>query len=174
MFKEKLTWYSCEENMIYLSKFFWKDNKVQEDTLQLENTEYNELFAKNEDYITTIEYPDDDIWHYNYESRLDWKIWKSDDLIKRYFDHYPAKEYYNEILSEKMMDMDELEEILYNGTKEKIKKVLEDYKVSYEYAEEYKSFGITSLILNETCKGYKSHYVPQCVKFFGKKYTYKS
>lgn len=174
MFKEKLTWYSCEENMIYLSKFFWKDNKVQEDTLQLENTEYNEWFAKNEDYITTIEYPDDDIWHYNYESRLDWKIWKSDDLIKRYFDHYPAKEYYNEILSEKMMDMDELEEILYNGTKAKIKKVLEDYKVSYEYAEEYKSFGITSLILNETCKGYKSHYVPQCVKFFGKKYTYKS
>ena len=42
MFKEELTWYSCEENKIYLSKFFWDKNRVKENILYLEKTEYEE------------------------------------------------------------------------------------------------------------------------------------
>ena len=173
MFKKELTWYACEESKIYLSKFFWDGENVQENTLYLEDTEYEEWAENNEDYIEGIEYPDDEIWHYNYENRTDWKIWKSDNLVKRYFDQYPAKEYYNEMRNESLMDIDELEEILYDGTKEEIKKVLEEYKVSYEYTKKSRSFKVTSLLLNETCRGYKSHYIPNCVKYFGKKYMYK-
>ena len=173
MFKGELTWYSCEQNKIYLSKFFWDGNKVEENTLDLENTEYYEWIHNNEDYIEKIEYPDDEIWHYDYKNKTDWKIWESDDLVKRYFDQYPANEYYKEMQRKELIDMDELEEVLYDGSKEKIKKVLEDYKVSYEYEEEYRSFNVTSLLLNETCRGYKSHYMPKCVKYFGKKYIYK-
>lgn len=97
LFKEELIWYSCEENMIYLSKFFWKDGKVQENTLKLENTEYEEWNHKNEELLDRVEYPDHELWHYKYENRIDWKIWQCDNLIKRYFDQYPAKEYYEEM-----------------------------------------------------------------------------
>lgn len=73
-----------------------------------------------------------------------------------------------------LMNMDELEDVLYNETKEQIEKVLLNYKVSYVYEEMYRSFNVTSLLLNETCRGYKSHYVPKCVKYFGKSYCYNS
>lgn len=174
MFKGKLIWYACEENKIYLSKFFWNKDRVYENTLYLENTEYDEWVCNNEDYIEKIEYPDDEIWHYKYENRTDWKVWQVDDLIKRYFDQYPAKEYYKDMRSKKLMNIDEIEEVLYNGTKERIEEVLKKYKVSYEYDEQYRSFNITSLLLHEACKGYKSHYVPSCVKYFGKKHIYRA
>lgn len=112
MFKNKLIWYACEGNKIYLSKFFWDGENVQENALYLENTEYDDWIGDNQDYIEKIEYPDDEIWHYDYKSRKDWKIWRSDNLIKRYFDQYPAKEYYNEMQSEdEFMNMDELEDL---------------------------------------------------------------
>ena len=112
MFKDKLIWYACEGNKIYLSKFFWDGENVQENTLYIENTEYDDWIGDNQDYIEKIEYPDDEIWHYDYKSRKDWKIWRSDNLIKRYFDQYPAKEYYNEMQSEnEFMNMDELEDL---------------------------------------------------------------
>ncbi len=112
MFKDKLIWYACEGNKIYLSKFFLDGENMQENTLYLENTEYDDWIGDNQDYIEKIEYPDDEIWHYDYKSRKDWKIWRSDNLIKRYFDQYPAKEYYNEMKSEnEFMNMDELEDL---------------------------------------------------------------
>ena len=46
MFKEKLIWYSCEENKIYLSEFFWNGKKVQENSFYIENIEYN-VFVNN-------------------------------------------------------------------------------------------------------------------------------
>lgn len=129
MFKDKLIWYACEENKIYLSKFFWDGENVQENTLYLENTEYDNWIGDNQDYIGKIEYPDDEIWHYDYKNRKDWKIWRSDNLIKRYFDHYPAKEYYNEMQSEnELMDMEELEEL-----KKQRKNIDEDLKQDQIY-----------------------------------------
>ena len=101
MFKENLIWYSWEENKIYLSEFFWNGKKVQENTLYIENTEYNEWVNENEDYIEAIEYPDDEIWHYDLKNRSDWRIWESNDLIQRYFNEYPAEEYYNQMNCDK-------------------------------------------------------------------------
>lgn len=101
MFKEELTWYSCEENKIYLSNFFWYKNRIKENTLYLEKTEYEEWVNNNEDYIEKIEYPDDEIWHYRFENRTDWEIWECDNLIKRYFEQYPVKEYYKDMQSKK-------------------------------------------------------------------------
>ncbi len=97
MFKDKITWYVCEENKIYLSKFLWNGEMVQESTLYLENGEYYNWRMENEDYIEAIEYPDDDIWHYDYENEKEWKVWNYSYLISRYLNHYPAKEYYKEM-----------------------------------------------------------------------------
>lgn len=97
MFKDKITWYACEENKIYLSKFLWNGEMVQESTLYLENGEYYNWRMENEDYIEEIEYPDDDIWHYDYENEKEWKVWNCSYLISRYLNHYPAKEYYKEM-----------------------------------------------------------------------------
>lgn len=97
MFKKELVWYTCEENKIYLSEFFWNGKKVQENTLYLENTEYDEWISANEDYTEKIKYPDDEIWHYNFKNRSDWKIWESDNLIERYLNNYPSEQYYNQM-----------------------------------------------------------------------------
>ena len=70
------------------------------------------------------------------------------------------------------MDIDDLEEVLYIGTKEQIEKILLNYKISYAYNETYRSFNVTSILLNKTCRGYKSHDIPKCVKYFGKSYSY--
>ncbi len=74
---------------------------------------------------------------------------------------------------DKIKDINDIEEILYDGTKEDIETVIKMYEVSYEYCEKYRSFSSTSMKLLETVKGYKSHYTPNCVKYFGNKYEYK-
>lgn len=72
--------------------------KVQENTLYLENMEYINWRKENDDYIEeNIECSDDEIWHYDYNSKKEWKIWNCNDLIKRYFRKYPAQEYYSEM-----------------------------------------------------------------------------
>ena len=72
--------------------------------------------------------------------------------------------------TEKLID---LEEKLYDGNKEEIEKILNDYKVSFNYSIEIRGFSWESNKLNIICRGYKSHYVPNCVKYFGNKYEYK-
>lgn len=74
---------------------------------------------------------------------------------------------------DKIKNINDIEEILYNGSKEDIEKVLKQYKVSYKYSEEYRSFNVTSIELLETSRGYKSHYTPNCVECFGNNYEYK-
>lgn len=73
---------------------------------------------------------------------------------------------------DKINSINDLEKILYDGTKEEIEKVLEDYKVSYEYNKKYRSFNVTSMKLMEMSRGYKSHYKPNCVEYFETKYQY--
>lgn len=101
MFKEDLIWYACEENKMYISKFFWDGKKVQESILDLENKDYINWRMNNDDFIEeNIECPDDEIWHYDYNNKNEWKIWNCNDLIKRYYKKYPAKEYYKEMKNE--------------------------------------------------------------------------
>lgn len=72
-----------------------------------------------------------------------------------------------------MKNIDDIEEILYDGARKDIEKVLKQYKISYEYSKECRSFKVNSMKLLEVSIGYKSHYTPNCVKYFGYKYTYK-
>lgn len=74
---------------------------------------------------------------------------------------------------DKINNINDLEEILYDGTKEEIEEALNEYKVSYKYDEGTRSFSVTSMKLMEMSRGYKSHYTPNCVEYFGVKYKYK-
>lgn len=65
----------------------------------------------------------------------------------------------------------DIEDILYTGTKEDIKKVLTEYKVSYSYSEKTKNLEIKSLKLNTISRGYNSSEIPNCVKYFGNNYN---
>ena len=69
------------------------------------------------------------------------------------------------------MTIDEIEDILYTGSKEEILKVLEEYKITYKYNEQYNSLYFESGKLNEIIKAKGCHYIPKCVVYFGKKYN---
>lgn len=73
----------------------------------------------------------------------------------------------------KIANMDDIEQILRYGTKEIILRTINEYKVSYEYCAEYRGFTLKSLKTNEVIRGYGSREVPNCVRFFGEKYIYK-
>ena len=64
----------------------------------------------------------------------------------------------------------DLEEKLYDGSMEEIEEILNKYKISYSYSEKYRSFSWESAKLNIISKGYKCHYTPNCVKYFGNEY----
>lgn len=90
--KNDIIWYAIEENLIYISKFYW-NNKVVEETLYLENRIDFEKFNKENENPDTNFW----IWNYNPESKEGWKIWECSDFNKRYFEDYPAQLYYKEM-----------------------------------------------------------------------------
>ena len=87
-----IIWYAIEENIIYYSKFSWKDNKVIEETLCIENDKCFEAWYDQNTFNNLKSY-DDSLWYYNYENNPNWKRWDTDDLVKRYKDIYPPNNY---------------------------------------------------------------------------------
>lgn len=67
-------------------------------------------------------------------------------------------------------DMIDIENVLYEGNKNEIEKILKEYEVSYRYDKDNKNFSIKSLKLQEISRGYKTNIEPNCVKFFGSDY----
>lgn len=67
----------------------------------------------------------------------------------------------------KTLDIIDIENILYTGNKEEINKIINEYKVSYNYNEKNNSFEFESMKLLEKSRGYGSEEIPNCVKFFG-------
>lgn len=67
-----------------------------------------------------------------------------------------------------MLDISEIENILYDGTKEEIEKVLKEYEISFSYSSNNFDFKSNKLLL--LCRGYKSSKKPNCVIYFGDKY----
>ena len=67
-------------------------------------------------------------------------------------------------------DMIDIENVLYEGNKNEIEKILKGYEVSYRYDKANKNFSIKSLKLQEISRGYKTNIEPNCVKFFGNNY----
>ncbi len=95
-----IVWYAVEENLIYISKFEWNENKVVEKTLYIETDKFNNWYDENicnGNTYDNLEDCDDAIWYLNDYSEQDWKLWKTDDLIKRYISKYPTREYYEEM-----------------------------------------------------------------------------
>lgn len=92
-----IVWYAMEENIIYISKFVWENDKVVEKTLNIENDDFSDWYDKNifnGNTYDDIDDADDAIWYYDYDNKNEWIVWPYDDLIKRYKNDYPAKQYY--------------------------------------------------------------------------------
>ena len=69
------------------------------------------------------------------------------------------------------LDMLDIENVLYDGTKEEIEKTLEEYKISFSYNSN--NFSFESKKLLQTSRGDNSSKKPNCVLYFGNMYKYK-
>ena len=70
------------------------------------------------------------------------------------------------------MEIDDILEILFDGTKEEIEKVLKEQKISYSFADDLKSYTVKNNNTLEVVRGFRCHYLPNCIKYFGNKYSY--
>lgn len=86
-----IIWYCVEENCIYISKFLWKNNNVLEEVLDINADEFDNFYNKYN--IKCDGLADDIIWYFKPKNNI-WTIWQCDDLIKKYKNNYPFKEYY--------------------------------------------------------------------------------
>lgn len=68
------------------------------------------------------------------------------------------------------MTIDDIIEILFNGKKEEIEKVLKEHNISYSFSENLEAYTIKNNKTFEVVRGNKCHYKPNCVKHFGKIY----
>ena len=68
----------------------------------------------------------------------------------------------------KKLDILDIEDILYEGSKEEIERIMKEYQISYEFSNN--NFKFQSMRLNEISNGYKTEIIPNCVKYFGQKY----
>lgn len=75
--KNNIVWYAVEENLIYVSKFYW-DNEIIEETLYLENRADFEKFNEDNSKPTS----DFWIWEYKPEEKEGWNIWKCNDFVE--------------------------------------------------------------------------------------------
>ena len=66
------------------------------------------------------------------------------------------------------MEIDDILEILFDGTKEEIEKVLKEQKISYTFADNLEAYTVKNNNTLEVVRGSKCHYTPKCVKYFGK------
>jgi hypothetical protein len=66
------------------------------------------------------------------------------------------------------MEIDDILEILFDGTKEEIEKVLKEQKISYTFANNLEAYTVKNNNTLEVVRGSKCHYTPNCVKYFGK------
>ncbi len=69
-------------------------------------------------------------------------------------------------------NIDDIIDILCDGTKKEIEEVLEKYKIKYGFCK-VGEFSIESRVLNIMSRG-QGIYNPNCVKYFGWKYSYKN
>lgn len=66
------------------------------------------------------------------------------------------------------MEIDDILEVLFNGSKEKIEKILKEQKISYSFADNLEAYTVKNNNTLEVVRGSKCHYTPNCVKYFGK------
>lgn len=84
--REELVWYACEENHAYVSRFCWRNNKIEEHVLPL-GTAYYEWDAENEKNIEEIMSErdcDDPVWYFLPTTFMKWKNWPGENNFSRY------------------------------------------------------------------------------------------
>ena len=69
------------------------------------------------------------------------------------------------------MKIDDILEILFDGTKEEIERMLKEQKISYSFANSLEAYIVKNNNTLEIVRGNKCNYIPNCVKYFGKKCT---
>ena len=90
--KNDIIWYAVQENLIYVSKFYWNDEIIEE-TLYLEDKDdFGEFIEDSLDVDSDFW-----VWKYKFEDKNDWKIWQCNNFYERYFNDYPAQLYYKEM-----------------------------------------------------------------------------
>jgi len=74
-------------------------------------------------------------------------------------------------LKDKILNIDSTIDILCNGEKEQIKKVIQDNKISYSFGNS----GEYTIIIDKFDQGIRGQGIfnPNCAKYFGNKYSYK-
>ena len=68
------------------------------------------------------------------------------------------------------MEIDDIIKILFDGKKKEIKEALKKEKASYSFTKDLEAYTIKSDKTLEIVRGYKCHYKPNCVKYFGNQY----
>ena len=71
-----------------------------------------------------------------------------------------------------MLDILDIENILYDGNKEDIEKILKEYKISFSY--NYNNFSFESKKLSQISRGNRGNKKPNCVLYFGSVYKYNN
>ena len=63
----------------------------------------------------------------------------------------------------------DIENILYDGSKEEIEEILKEYEISFSYISN--NFNFESKKLLQISKGYNSAQKPNCVTYFGENFN---
>lgn len=84
--KDQIEWFACEENHVYVSRFRWTSDGVEEQILAL-NDDYWRWKDENEAFLKKLignRYCDDEVWYYLPIRNYAWKKWPSSDNYSRY------------------------------------------------------------------------------------------
>lgn len=71
------------------------------------------------------------------------------------------------------MEIDDILEILFDGEKEKIEKLLKEQRISYSFSNNLEAYTVINNNTLEVVRGSKCHYSPKCVEYFGNEYKEK-
>lgn len=93
-----LIWYTAEENVVHVSKFYW-DSKVREG-IYVPGKTWDDWYEKNVMYSDDIkEDPDDEVWDFLADVKPNWVEWPSTDSFQRYFERRLSCEELDEVLT---------------------------------------------------------------------------
>ncbi|MDD2208512.1 MAG: hypothetical protein PHU45_04075 [Bacilli bacterium] len=95
LFKENIEWYAVEENMTYVSRFRYINDKVCEEILSLETKEFEDFDEKYHESRmhenSNLDYGETCAWEYIKRGNMEWKLAQKDDLKEKYFEKYLEK-----------------------------------------------------------------------------------
>lgn len=93
-----LIWYTVEENVIYISKFYWNGN-IHED-VYIPGDTWDDWYEHNVKYSDHIrEDADNDVWIFLSAVEPNWVEWPSTNSFQRYFERILDNKDLNEVIA---------------------------------------------------------------------------